>query len=289
MTKYLFFDIDGTLLHQGSYIPESAIAALRNTRKKGNKIFICSGRSRAMLPKKVLDIGFDGIVCGGGTYISYGDKIIKQHRLSEDELRRINKWFLAKPVACFFEGNEYIFTLPLSHYGNPERLQMFLELLSAPKKIYEPDHPEEVEAAKFSGMIVPELWDYTMEMAEDIKDFMHLIIHNYPNADQHESYMKTMVNEPPHEGDDSGDGFVEFLPNGCTKAEGIKGLAKILDFPLTDAYTFGDSENDREMLTEIPNSICMGNGNEEIKKVASYVTANLLDDGIYKALKHFGL
>ena len=118
---------------------------------------------------------------------------------------------------------------------------------------------------------------------------MHLIIHNYPNADQHESYMKTMVNEPPHEGDDSGDGFVEFLPNGCTKAEGIKGLAKILDFPLTDAYTFGDSENDREMLTEIPNSICMGNGNEEIKKVASYVTADLLDDGIYKALKHFGL
>ena len=74
MNKYMFFDIDGTLLDGGKFIPPSTIEAIHSARKKGNKAFICSGRSLSMLPKPVLDIGFDGIVCGGGTYISVGDK-----------------------------------------------------------------------------------------------------------------------------------------------------------------------------------------------------------------------
>ena len=69
--KILFFDIDGTLLGRNEYLPESAVEAIKKTRAKGNLCFICSGRSKAMLPKKLLDVGFDGIICGGGTYISF--------------------------------------------------------------------------------------------------------------------------------------------------------------------------------------------------------------------------
>lgn len=289
MNKYMFFDIDGTLLDGGKFIPPSTIEAIHSARKKGNKAFICSGRSLSMLPKPVLDIGFDGIVCGGGTYISVGDKIIKQHALSVNELSRITEWFLKKPVGCFFEGDDYIYTLPLSHYRYPDRLGAFLKILSAPKKVFDPDHLEEIHAAKFSGMILPEYWDFVLEMAEDIKDFMRLVIHNEPNEAIHEKYMKECHTEAPREGDNSGDGFVEFLPQGTSKAIGIKELSHTEGFDLTDAYCFGDSENDREMMEEIPNSICMGNGLPQIKEIASYVTSDILDDGIMNAMKHYDL
>lgn len=287
--KYMFFDIDGTLLHEGKYIPQSAIESIRSARKKGNKAFICSGRSRAMLPASVLDIGFDGIVCGGGSYISVGDKIIKDHRLTIPQLKRIIKWFTDTKLECFFEGDDYIYTLPLSKYENSERLSLFLSILYAPKTIYDPEHPENINAAKFSGQIPPKHWQYVLDMADDIKDFMHLIIHNPPDEKLHEAYMKEDHHEPPHEGDNSGDGFVEFLPLGESKAKGIIEVSRVLDFNLKDAYCFGDSENDREMMEEIPNSICMGNGLPQIKEIASFVTTDILDDGIKNALTHFSL
>ena len=84
--KILFFDIDGTLLGRNEYLPESAEEAIRKTRAKGNLCFICSGRSKAMLPQKLLKVGFDGIICGGGTYISFKDEVLVDHKLSLKEM-----------------------------------------------------------------------------------------------------------------------------------------------------------------------------------------------------------
>ena len=62
-------------------------------------------------------------------------------------------------------------------------------------------------------------------------------------------------------------------------------IEKDFDF----AYAIGDSMNDLPMLNAVPNSIVMGNGSDELKKSASFVTKDLLDNGIEYALKHFGM
>ena len=69
-------------------------------------------------------------------------------------------------------------------------------------------------------------------------------------------------------------------------------IEKVLEYhniPIDNAYAIGDSMNDLPMLTAVPNSIVMGNGSEELKKSASFVTKDLLDNGIEYALKHFGM
>ena len=43
------------------------------------------------------------------------------------------------------------------------------------------------------------------------------------------------------------------------------------------------------MLEYAPKSIAMGNAPEEIKKLCSYVTKSVENDGFYYAMKHFGL
>ena len=81
----------------------------------------------------------------------------------------------------------------------------------------------------------------------------------------------------------------EMIQKGYSKATGIQFLCEYLGKSMEDCYVFGDSENDRAMLEAVPNSIAMGNAQESIKSACSYVTADIEEDGIYKAMKHFGL
>ena len=52
---------------------------------------------------------------------------------------------------------------------------------------------------------------------------------------------------------------------------------------------FGDSDNDLEMLSGVGMSIAMGNGTSRVKEVAKHTTTSNSQDGIHKALEHFGI
>lgn len=52
---------------------------------------------------------------------------------------------------------------------------------------------------------------------------------------------------------------------------------------------FGDGVNDIEMLEYVSIGVAMGNAREETKKVADYITDDVDNDGILKALEHFKL
>ena len=55
-----------------------------------------------------------------------------------------------------------------------------------------------------------------------------------------------------------------------------------------DGYVaFGDSNNDLEMMKGADISICLGQGLETVKKVSTYVTDEVLEDGIYNACKKY--
>lgn len=66
-------------------------------------------------------------------------------------------------------------------------------------------------------------------------------------------------------------------------------LREILGAEKESCYAFGDSRNDLSMFQHAGYSIAMGNAPEEIRRVCSYVTDRPENDGIEKAMKHFGL
>ena len=58
---------------------------------------------------------------------------------------------------------------------------------------------------------------------------------------------------------------------------------------MEEAYAFGDSMNDYEILQAVGTGIAMGNADPRLKKVADYVTSDIGEDGIYRACVHLGL
>ena len=74
-----------------------------------------------------------------------------------------------------------------------------------------------------------------------------------------------------------------------SKLKGIAHLGEVFGFELSEVMAFGDSENDLEMLSGVGVGVAMGNGEDELKDQATHVTDTNNQNGIAKALSHYGL
>ena len=56
-----------------------------------------------------------------------------------------------------------------------------------------------------------------------------------------------------------------------------------------NSYAFGDGFNDVCMFKVVGHPIAMGNGVDVAKEASEYITSDIYDGGIYKALLHYGI
>ena len=83
--------------------------------------------------------------------------------------------------------------------------------------------------------------------------------------------------------------FVDVSALGCNKQLGIDLMCRHFGIDVTDTMAIGDGGNDIPMLRHAGIGVAMGNANETVKAEADYVTDTVDQDGIAKALQHFGL
>ncbi|MDO5410405.1 MAG: Cof-type HAD-IIB family hydrolase [Lachnospiraceae bacterium] len=255
--KALFFDIDGTILSEKTgQIPESAVRAIKAARENGHLTFINTGRTRACVPSKVQNVGFDGILCGCGTEIVYHGESVMHQGLSKEFCVQIAEAVQKAGVASILEGEVFYFAVPnrpafqsLKNGGGlSEDGEMTL--------IFD-WKPEDTFFDKFV------FW--TDEVSKEeiildlIKDKMDLIVR--------------------------GNGFFEVVPKGYTKAGAIRKVQEMFNITLENTYVFGDSSNDLSMFEYSPNAIAMKEHDPVLDPYTSYVTDTVENDGIEKAMK----
>ena len=66
-------------------------------------------------------------------------------------------------------------------------------------------------------------------------------------------------------------------------------MAAHFGLEVSETMAFGDGGNDAPMLRAAGIGVAMGNGCEEALQAADYVTSSVDDDGILRALEHFGV
>ena len=273
--KILFFDIDGTLIDHSGQIPPSAREALHLAKEEGHLRFLCTGRTCSMLPPSVVDLGFDGMVGGAGTYARVGEKVLLDRELTSDEVKASLSWLCKDRFGFLYEGRDCVHVMPWEHYENPALYKEHIRHIGAPYEVIDLSHPDQIHTAKFSVMMEAGHWEYGQQMIEALKNRFHVVIH------------QTSVK--PAAAEQAPEGLIEFLPNGYNKATGIQMVLEDLNIPCSNVYAFGDSNNDLEMLKLAGHSICMGNGTEEAKRAAEYITTDIHEDGIWNAMLHYGL
>ena len=262
MSALLFFDIDGTLvtLDNEHVMPESTKVALHKAKENGHKIFINTGRVKTAIDKHLLDFGFDGFICGCGTYAEYEGEIIYHHTLTKEQCMEQAEVLRKCKCHTIFEKNDRLFIE--GEHGPGSFLEYIYNYFSRNSE-YPILGPEAADFLfdKFTTALLPD---------SDREAFFE-----YFSKDN------TVI---PHS-----NSVFEVVPKGCSKATGIQQVMRHLGVELSACYAFGDSINDMEMLKYVSHSIGMGNSVEEVFSVVEYITTDIMKDGIANALKHYGL
>lgn len=259
--KAVFFDIDGTLFEQGKPVEDSTVEAIRGIRKKGHLAFVCTGRSRIMVPETpILSMGFDGVVAACGTYGEYDKKVLFHYPLSKEQYTKMIRIFRSCHAMYILEGTEYI-------YYDEEMVADFegdwyLQYVNTtiPHNFLPVQRVKAIDACKASihaRDVEPE------EIYRLLRDEFEVLEHVF--------------------------GVAEFVPKGFSKAKGIELMCRRLGIDPEDTIAVGDSINDVDMLKFAKIGVCMGNGSVPAKECADYITKPLHQGGIYHAMEHFGL
>ena len=135
--KLIFLDIDGTLTLPGhNEPPQSALEAIRAAQKKGNLVFLCSGRNPGMLAP-LLQYGFDGVVACAGGYVTVGEELIYDMPMTGEEMELAVEKLHEEGVFCTIECKDGAF--------GDENLGEFLEKY---KVVIMCLHPEQLVPAR---------------------------------------------------------------------------------------------------------------------------------------------
>ena len=259
----LFFDIDGTLIDDSGRLPASVGSAMDRAHRNGHGLIINTGRTLCNLDHRLDALPLDGWIMGCGTRVLYRGETLQSMEYDPEPSLRLRALFLELWLPVVYECDTGMYFDPLS-----------------------PPHPYVDKFREFS-----ERNGLAREVNAEDPEFRIVKMFCF-TADEKvlEALMRrTAELGMPYTAIDRGNTGWEVVPVGYTKATGIECLRKKLGVALADCYAFGDSRNDLSMLRHVPNSIAMGNASEDVKAACAWVTARPEEDGIEKAMEHFGL
>lgn len=257
MIKAVFFDIDGTLVSFNTHrMPGSAVKSIRLLREKGIKVFIATGRHLAFI-NNLGDSEFDGYITLNGGYCYAGkEKTIYKHGIPKEDMESLLRYFKnTEEFPCVFVQERDAFM----NFRNEVTEEVF-KLLNFPVP----------PLASNEGALEKEVYQLVAFFEKEQKEQIMAVLPHCEATSWHPA-------------------FSDIVPAGSDKSVGMDKVIEYFGIALEETMAFGDGGNDIPMLRHAHIGIAMGNAREEVKQAADYVTASVDEDGISKALKHFGL
>lgn len=255
MDKIVFFDIDGTLLDHEKKLPASTKRSIKILQDNGVYVAIATGRAPFMFENLRKELNIDSFISFNGQYVVFENEIIYKNPLSKQYLRQL---------VDFSEQNNHSLV-----FMNDRTMKANVVHDSAIEK--------SLESLRFGH---PEYDEFFYEH----KDIYQVLL--FCEQNEEEIYK---IKYPHFHFIRWHEFSLDIIPNGGSKAEGIKKMIARLGFEMKDVYAFGDGLNDIEMLETVGNGVAMGNGHELAKKAATYETSSVEEDGIFEGLKKLGL
>lgn len=251
-------DLDGSLLDSTHRISARSRAALRATAQAGAAHIIVTGRSVLSTMPIFQDLHYRGLaVCGQGAQVYHAGEhrllttVTLDRRLAAMALGKIEAEVGPVAVAANRDGLNGEFLVG-------EGYRPYTDLPSRPLRS------------------VDELWGAPLTKL--------FIQHPTLSDDQLAQVARSLVGHCVNVVM-SGEGVVEVLPLGLTKATGLSLAARKLGLTARDTIAFGDMPNDIPMFRWAAHGVAMANAHHDLTAVADETTDSNDDDGIARVLE----
>ena len=273
--KIVFLDVDGTLIDYEAKCPDSAKEAVR---KAGHKVYICTGCSKAEILQRDLP-ALDGMIGGNGAYVEDDGQVVMHQGLTAQQTRDIVDWCRKRGLGLYLESNAGMFCDDNMIVQGPEAMVKYTMGKGADLS----------QAKDSSSQFLSQMIHLPYEdMGRDDVNKISFILSDYQDhLDSATRFPDLIANTWGGKGEHALYG--DLGPAGITKKHAIEVLLTHLGADAADTISFGDAKIDLSMFELCAYNVAMGNGGPEIKAAADLVTADVNDDGLYKAFESLGL
>lgn len=270
--KYLFCDMDGTLLNSKSRVTASTAAALQAAKARGVTIVIATGKARPAALSALEPVGLlgqDGVVTlqSPGVFLQglrvYGKegRVVHSALLREDVCIEGYRFAEEHQVALIGFSGDRCVTL----FDHP-KVQALHAIYYEPKAEVLPSIGDLLLQAPISKLLF-------YDTPEGVRDFIR------PHWAAAVGGRATLTQAVPD--------MLEILPHGASKGAGVQILLDHLGVRPDEVMAIGDGENDIEMLQLAGLGVAMANGAARTLAAANATVASNDDDGVAEAVERF--
>ncbi|HGD2054421.1 TPA: HAD-IIB family hydrolase [Streptococcus agalactiae] len=275
--KAVFFDIDGTLLNDRKNVQKSTIKAIRNLKDQEILVGLATGRGPSFVQPFLENLGLDFAVTYNGQYIYSRSEIIYTNQLSKTTVYRLIRYAGARRREISLGTASGLLGSGIIGLGTSRLGQIVSSLV--PRK-----WAKAIERSfkHFIRRIKPQNIDSLMIiLREPIYQVVLVATEGESERIQKQFPRVKLTRSSPYS--------MDVISEEQSKVKGIERVGQRYGFDLSEVIAFGDSDNDIEMLSQVGIGVAMGNASQQVKENARYTTADNNDDGISKALAHYGL
>ena len=251
-------DVDGTLLTKDKTLTDGAKAAVRRLHEAGIGFTITSSRPTIGMRFLIepLQITLPVGAFNGSCIVDPQLKAIEQHLIPAAAVQR------SLDVLNEFGADIWLFTsdLWLTRNGNGEYVPHEKRAIRADPTVVSDFTPYLGSACKIVGASADAALLQRCELA------MQKALGAQATAIRSQSY------------------YLDVTPPGCNKGTFVQTMARRLGVSTDAVATIGDMQNDLAMFRTSGVSFAMGNATDDVKQVATHVTASNEDEGFALAI-----
>ncbi|KAJ3670941.1 hypothetical protein LUZ60_008367 [Juncus effusus] len=267
--RYIFCDMDGTLLNSKSQISEITADALKQVISRGVKIIIATGKTRPAVIKAFKDfdlVGKNGVVSASSPGVFLQGLLVYGMQGREIFRRNLD---LGVCKEAFIYSKKY--NIPLIAFCQDRCLTLFEHpsvdslhtVYHEPKAEIIPSIDELLSTAEIQKMIF-------LDTEEGVSTTLR------PYWEEAIKSRAGVVQAVPD--------MLEIVPPKTSKGKGVISLLHHLNVSPKEIMAIGDGENDMEMLQLAGLGIALANGSDKTKSVADVIGSASDDDGAAEAI-----
>jgi Cof subfamily protein (haloacid dehalogenase superfamily) len=261
--KLVALDLDGTLLNTDHQLTTRTIQTIKAVQQSGTPVVLATGRPyvTSHIYHQALGLNTPGVYMQGLNIIDAAGGVLHERHLDDALTALVGDFSVKHGLTAMAYNPQHIFTRQRNH--------LTLQL----QTYYESKH---IELGEEFAQVGQKAYISKFIFIEPDREKMDRLRTDLSTLMQGRASVFTSQPE-----------FLELLPLGASKGDGVAWLLRYLDIATDHLLAIGDGENDLEMIKLAGFGIAMANGNSKLKALAKHITLSNDEDGVAVALEKF--